>query len=104
MATINIIIDKPQTPEPLCPATDGDGGEKADTVTTTTTRDITITDPEYVQFFKVLAPDHLNNKAFRVVVAQAMAKTPGCPLFPLAEAGGSVVGAVSEHLMDASTV
>ena len=33
-----------------------------------------------------------------------MDETPGRPLFPLTEAGGSVVWAVLVHVMDASTV
>ena len=33
-----------------------------------------------------------------------MGKTPGRPLSPLTEAGGSVVGGVLDHVMDASTV
>ena len=33
-----------------------------------------------------------------------MAETPGHPLSPLTEAGGSVVGGVLSHVMDASTV
>ena len=33
-----------------------------------------------------------------------MAKTPGCTISPLTEAGGSVVGVVLAHVMDAYTV
>ena len=76
----------------------------AASVTTTTTGDTTITDPVSVQVFEVPAPDPLNDEAFRVVVAQPMAKTPGQLLSPLIEAGGLVVGAVLSHVMDASTV
>ena len=33
-----------------------------------------------------------------------MSKTPACSLYPLTEAGGSVVGGVLAHLMDSSTM
>ena len=74
VATINIRIFK----EPLRPATDGDGGGRAAAATTTTTcaGDTTITDPVSVQVFEAPAPENLNDEAFRVVVAQPMAKTP----------------------------
>ena len=49
-------------------------------------------------------PDPLDDEAFRVVVSQPMDETPVRPLSPLAEAGGSVVGAVLDHVMDACTV
>ena len=45
VATINIRSVKLHTPGPLCPDTDGDGGERAASATTTTTGDTTITDP-----------------------------------------------------------
>ena len=45
VATIKIRSVKLHTPEPLCPDTDGNGEERADDVTTTTTGDTTITDP-----------------------------------------------------------
>ena len=70
----------------------------------TTTGDTTVTDPVYVQIFEAPAPDSLNDEEFRVVVAQPMAETPGCLLSPLTEDGGSVVGAVLAHVMDAYTV
>ena len=70
--TINIRSVKLHTPEPLCPATDGNGGERVDTDTRTTTGDTTITDPVSVQFFEAPAPDPLNDDAFKVVVAQPM--------------------------------
>ena len=46
----------------------------------------------------------MNDEEFRVVVAQPMDETPGRPLSPLSEDGGSVVGAVLAHVMYASTV
>ena len=104
VATINIRSVKLHTPEPLHTATDGDGGERAAASTMSTTGDTTITDPVSVHFFEAPAPYPLNYEAFRVMVAQIMAKTPGRSLSPLIEAGGSVVGSVSAHLMDASPV
>ena len=103
-ATINIRSVKLHTPEPLRPATDGDGGERAAAATTTTTENTTITDPVLIRVLEAPAPDPLNNEAFRVVVAQTMAKTPGWSIYKLTEAGGSVVGDVLAHVMDASTV
>ena len=103
VATINIRSFKIHNPEPLCPATDGDGVERAAADTTTTTGDTTITYPASVQVFEVPVTDHFNDEAFILVVAQLMAKTPGRPLSPLTEAGGLVVGYVSAHLMGAST-
>ena len=50
------------------------------------------------------APDPLNDEAFREVVAHTMDETPVRPLSPLTEAGGSVVGGVLAHVVDASTV
>ena len=104
VATINIRSVKLHTPEPLHTDTYGDGGERAAASTMSTTGDTTITDPVSVHFFEAPAPYPLNYEAFRVMVAQIMAKTPGRSLSPLIEAGGSVVGSVSAHLMDASPV
>ena len=104
VATINIRSVKLHTPEPLCLATGGDGGERSAAATTTTIGDTTITDTVFVQGFEVPAPHLLNDEAFKVVVAHPMAETPDRPLSPLTEAGGSVVGAVLAHVIDASTV
>ena len=104
VATINIRSVKIHTPEPPRPSTDGDGGERATAATMTTTGDTTVTDPVSVQVFEAPAPDPLNDEAFTVVVAQPMDKTPGRPISPLTEDGGSVVGGVLAHVMDASTV
>ena len=68
------------------------------------TGDTTVTDPVSVRFFEAPAPDPLNNETFRVVVAQPMSETPGRPLSPFTEAGGSVVGGALAHVMDASTL
>ena len=51
VATINISSVNLYTPEPLRPTTDGDGGDRADAATTTTTGDTTIIDPVSVQVF-----------------------------------------------------
>ena len=104
VATINISSVKLYTPEPLRPTTDGDGGDRADAATTTTTGDTTIIDPVSVQVFYMTAPDPLNDGTFRFLVAQPMYKTPVWPLYTLIEAGGSVVGGILSHLMDAYTV
>ena len=104
LTTINVGSVKLHTLEPLRPATDGDGGERADADTTTTTGETTITYPVSVQVFEPPAPDPLNDEAFRVVVAHTMAETPVRPLYPLTEAGGSVIGGILSHVIDASTV
>ena len=52
VATINIRIVKLHTPEPPRPSTGGDGGERAAADTTTSTGDITVTDPISVQIFE----------------------------------------------------
>ena len=69
MDTIKIRSVKLHTPEPLCPDTDGDGGERAATATRTTTVDTTITDPVSVQVFEAQSPEPLNDEAFKVLVA-----------------------------------
>ena len=92
------------TPEPPRPSTGGDGGERADAATTTTTGDKTVTDPVSVQFYEEPAPDPLNDEAFRVVFAHTMSETTVRPLSPLTEDGGSVVGEVLAHVVDESTV
>ena len=69
MDTIKIRSVKLHTPEPLCPDTDGDGGERVATATRTTTVDTTITDPVSVQVFEAQAPEPLNDEAFKVLVA-----------------------------------
>ena len=115
VAAINIRSVKIHTLEPLRPDTDGDGGERAAAATTTTTGDKIITYPVLIQGFEAPSPDPFNNEALRVVVEQPMAETPGRlffplteagetarPLYPLLEAGGSVVGSVLAHVMDAS--
>ena len=104
VATINISIVKPHTPEPLFPTTGGDGGERASATTTTTNGNKTVTDPVTVQIFKAPASDPLNDESFKVVVSQPMAETPGRLLSLLTESGGSVVGVVLAHVMDAYTV
>ena len=55
--TINIRSVRLHTPEPLRPDTDGDGGERADASTTTTTGDTTITYSVSILVFKVPALD-----------------------------------------------
>ena len=102
--TINIRSVKIHTPEPLRPSIGDNDGERADTATTTTTGYTNSTDPVSVQVFEAPAPDPLNDEAFRVVVAQSIYETPGRPIYPLAEAGGLMVGGVLYHVMDASTV
>ena len=92
--TINIRSVKLHTPEPTCPSTVGDGGDRAAASTTTTTGDTTVTDLVSVQAFEAPAPDPLNDESFRLVVAQPMAETPIRLLSPLTEAGGSVVGGI----------
>ena len=104
VATINTRSVNINTPEPLRPATDGDGGDRDAYANMTTTGDTTITDPVSVQVFEATAPDPLNDEAFIVAVAQPMAETPGLPLSPLTEAGGSVVRGILSHVMDASTL
>ena len=104
MATIKIGSVKLHTPEPPFTDTSGYGGEKAADSNTTDNRETTLTDPVFVQVFETPAPDPLDDEAFRVVVAQTMYVTTGWPLSELAEAGGSVVGTVSSHVMDAYTV
>ena len=69
-----------------------------------TTGDTNVTDPVSVQVFEAPAPYPLNEETFRLVVAHPMDETPGLPLSPLTEAGGSVVGAALSHVMDESTV
>ena len=103
VTTINIRSVNLHTPESLRPATDGDGGYRDATNTTTTTGHTTIKDPVYVQVFEVSAPGYMNYEAFRVVVSQPTSKTPGWTLSPLAEDAGSVVGDVLSHLMNAYT-
>ena len=49
--TINIRSVKLHNPEPFCPATDGDSGDRAASATAITTGDTTITDPVSVQIF-----------------------------------------------------
>ena len=94
----------PPPPEPPRPSNSGDGGYRAADAITNTTGYTTVTYPVSVQFFETPAPDPLNDESFIVVVAQPMAEMPGLPLSPLAESGGSVVGGVLAHVMDASTV
>ena len=48
VAIINITSVKIHTPEPLCPSTDSDGGERAYDATKTITGDTNITDFLYV--------------------------------------------------------
>ena len=69
VATINIRSVNIHTPEPIFPATGGDGGYRAAADTTTTTGDTIVTDSVSVQIFEAPVPDHLNDEAFRVVVA-----------------------------------
>ena len=76
MATINIRNVKLHNPEPLIPATDGYGGERANSATTTANVDTTIKNPVYVQVLEAPVPVYLNDEAFRVVVAQPMDETP----------------------------
>ena len=74
MDTINIRSVKLHTPEPLCPATDGDCWERADAVTTTTNKDTTSKDPVLIRFFKAPAPNPLNGEALRAVVLQPISE------------------------------
>ena len=62
VATIKKRSVKLHTPEPLRPATGGDGGEWVSAATTTTTEDTTIRDPVSVQFFEAPAPDPFNDE------------------------------------------
>ena len=94
LATINIQSAKLHTQEPPCPYTVGDGGYRADSATTTTNGDTTVTYPVSVQVFEAPAPDPFNDELFRVVVAHPMAKMPGQPLSSLAESGGLLVWVV----------
>ena len=104
VTTINIRIVNLHTTEPLRPYNYGDGGQKADSVTTTSTGDTTIIDQVSIRVFEAPSPNPLNDEAFRVVVAQPMDEMPGHPLSTLTEAGGSVVGDILAHVVDASTV
>ena len=104
VATINIRSVKLHTPEPPCPYTGGDGGERSSAATTTTTGNTTVTDPVYVKVFEAPVPDPLNDEAFRVVVAQPMEKTPVRMLSTFTDTSGSVVGDVLAYVMDASNV
>ena len=62
VATINIQSVKIHTPEPPCPSTVGDGGERSAAATTTTTVDTTITYPVSVHIFEAPALEPLNDK------------------------------------------
>ena len=104
VATINIRIVKLHTPEHLCTANNGYGGERNAVATTTTIGDTNITDLVSDQVFEAPAPYPLNDEAFRVMVAQPMGETHSQTLSTLAEAGGLVVGTVLSHVEDASTV
>ena len=53
VVNINIRSIKLHILEPLCPATGGDGGERAAAATKTDTGDKTVTDPVSVQVFGV---------------------------------------------------
>ena len=88
MDTINIRSFKIHTLEPPSPSSGGGGEERDYSATTNTNGDTTVTDPVSVQVLEAPAPDPLNDKAFRVVVAHTMVETPGRPLSPLTEAGG----------------
>ena len=76
MVTINISSVKVHTKEPLRPATDFDGGKRASSDTTNTTVDTNITYPVSIRVFEAPALYPLNDKAFRLVVAQPMEKFP----------------------------
>ena len=104
VATTNIRSVNPHTPEHLRPATDVDGGGRADAATKTNTGDTNTTYPALIQVFEVPAQKPLNDEALRVVVAQSISKTPGRPLSTFTESGGSVVGVIIAHVMDASNV
>ena len=62
VATINIRSVKLHTPEPLCPATDGDGGERAVASTTATNGDTTTVYPVSIQIIEELEPEPLTMK------------------------------------------
>ena len=104
VATINIRSVKIHTTEPPLTSAGGDGGGRAAATTATTTEYITVKYPVSVQVLEAPEPDPLNDEVFRVVVEQPITETPGRPIYPLAEAGGSVVGGVSAHVMDTSTM
>ena len=88
VATINTRSVNIHTTEPLIPDTDGDGGERADASTTSTTGDTTITYPVSIRVFEAPEPYPLKDEALRVVVAQPVSETTGWPLSPFIEAGG----------------
>ena len=69
VATINIRIVNIKDPDPLSPATDGDGGKRDADATTATNGDTTFTDPVLIQGVESPAPYPVNDEAFRVVVA-----------------------------------
>ena len=104
LVTINLRSVNIHTMEPLCPATNDNGGQRSDDVTTTTTKDTIITDPVSIRVFKAPAPDPLNYKALKVVVSQPIYETPIRLFSPLKKDDRSVIGAVIAHVMDASTV
>ena len=62
MATTNIKSVKLHTLEPIRPYTDGYGGERASSVTITTTGYTTITDSVSVKVFEAPVPDPLNHE------------------------------------------
>ena len=86
--TINIRSVKLHTMEPIFTATEGDGGERADYATKTTTGYKNITDSVSIRVFEAPALDPLNYEALRVVVSQPMNEMPGWSLSILVEAGG----------------
>ena len=69
LATIKIRSVNIHTPEPLCPATDIDGGGRSATATRTTNGDTTITGSVLIRFLKASALEPLNEEEFRVVVS-----------------------------------
>ena len=85
--TINIRSVKIHTPEPPCTSAGGDGRDRDDAATTTTTGDKTVTYTVPIRFFEAPAPDPFNDEALRVVVVDPMSKTPGRLIYPLTEAG-----------------
>ena len=109
VATINIRSVKLHTTKPPRPSNGGDGGERSAAATTNTTGDKTVTDPVFVQVFEAPVPDPLNDKTFRVLVAQTIVKTSGRLISPLTEASVSVVGGcfspfdVCIYFVDATT-